>query len=167
MTSPVIQVYFIRHGIAAERGTYANDGQRPLSQKGILITEKVAQRLAALDLHVDTLLSSPLMRAVQTAELLCQADLATAFQVFEPLAPGGNLQDWLDWLGERSLGHETVALVGHAPDLSKWAQQLVQGERDAQWVFKKAGIIGVSLSDPKNSIGRSQLFWLAPPRLML
>ncbi|MEO0352865.1 MAG: phosphohistidine phosphatase SixA [Cyanobacteria bacterium P01_A01_bin.15] len=167
MPNSTTQVYFIRHGIAAERGTYVNDAQRPLIQKGLLKTKQVAQRLAALDLYFDTLLSSPLVRAVQTAELLCQADLATAFQVFEPLAPGGNLQDWLDWLGERSLGHETVALVGHAPDLSEWAQQLVQGGHDAQWVLKKAGIIGVSLSDPQNAIGHSQLFWLAPPRFMV
>lgn len=161
-------VYFIRHGIAAERGTYLDDDQRPLIEKGIHKTEKIAQRLLNLGLRFDILLTSPLVRAVQTAEVLCQAGLTQDYQIFQPLAPNGSIQDWLDWLSVRqSADLINLALIGHEPDLSQWAQLLVQGSIDNRWVLKKAGIIGVTLPVAKNAIGHSQLFWLAPPRLML
>lgn len=136
-------------------------------QKGIHKTEQIAQRLFKLGLCFNTLLSSPLVRAVQTAEILCQAQLSTNYQIFQPLAPGGNLQDWLDWLAAwQPLENKNLALVGHEPDLSQWSQQLVHGAIDNRWILKKAGIIGVNVPNSKNAIGQSQLFWLAPPRLL-
>lgn len=166
--SQTTQVYLIRHGIAAERGTHLDDTQRPLVEKGIRKTEKVAQRLTALKLRFDTLLTSPLVRAVQTAELLYQAGLAENYQVFGALGPGGSLHVWLEWLHNwQSSEHATLALVGHEPDLSQWAQQLVQGSSDNHWVLKKAGVIGIAVPKDKHVIGQSQLFWLAPPRLIL
>ncbi|MBX2863445.1 MAG: phosphohistidine phosphatase SixA [Leptolyngbyaceae cyanobacterium MAG.088] len=162
------QVYFIRHGIAAERGTYLKDEQRPLTDKGIHKTAKIAQRLSTLDLQFDLLFTSPLVRAVQTAEILCQANLATDYQIFPSLKPGGNLQDWLDWLNTwQTSTSQTVALVGHEPTLSQWSQQLVHGSTHHHWVLKKAGIIGLSIPQAKQAIGQSELFWLAPPRLIL
>ncbi|MEA5462186.1 phosphohistidine phosphatase SixA [Leptothoe sp. PORK10 BA2] len=163
-----MQIYFIRHGIAADRGSYGEDEQRPLIPKGIHKTQQVAQRLSQLGISFDTLLTSPLMRAVQTADIFCQANLAADYHIFQPLAPAGNIQAWLDWLTNwRGLGHDTLALVGHEPDLSQWCQQLVQGSIDDRWILKKAGIIGVTVPRTANPIGQSQLFWLAPPRLML
>lgn len=131
-------------------------------------TAQVAQRLLKLGLSFNTLLSSPLVRAVQTADILCQANLTTSYQIFQPLAPGGDLQDWLDWLADwQSPENKNLALVGHEPDLSRWSQQLVHGSINNRWILKKAGIIGVSVPNPRNAIGQSQLFWLAPPRLLL
>lgn len=165
---PQTHVYFIRHGIAAERGTYSDDDQRPLVEKGIRKTENVAQRLVELGLYFDTLLTSPLVRAIQTAEILCEANLAESYQVFEPLAPDGKLQDWLTWLGQwQSIVPASLALVGHEPDLSQWAQQLVQGHIDNRWGLKKAGIIGVTVPKAAEAVGYSHLFWLAPPRFLL
>ena len=162
------RVYFIRHGIAAERGTFQDDGQRPLIEKGIIKTTKIAQHLGAVGLKFNTLLTSPLVRARQTAELLCQEGLAEEYQLFEPLAPEGSLENWLHWLANwQSRNHTSLALVGHEPDLSNWAQQLVHGESNHQWVLKKAGVIGVEVPEAHNAIGHSQLFWLAPPRLMI
>ncbi|MBT9317319.1 phosphohistidine phosphatase SixA [Leptothoe spongobia] len=162
------QVYFIRHGIAAERGVYHDDSQRPLVEKGRLKTAKIAQRLMELGLEFNTLLTSPFIRATQTSELLCQTGLAEKYQIFEPLAPGGNLEHWLYWLITwQSVKRPTLALVGHEPDLSNWAQQLVHGDNHHQWVLKKAGIIGLEVPDGQVAIGHSQLFWLAPPRLIL
>ena len=79
------------------------------------------------------------------------------------------MRDWLDWLTDwRALSHrKTLALVGHEPNLSQWSQQLVHGSMDDGWILKKAGIIGVSVPRMENPMGQSQLFWLAPPRLML
>ena len=162
------QVYFIRHGIAAERGTSADDDQRPLVNKGIRKTEKIAQRLVELGLQFDGLLTSPLVRAVQTAEILCRAGAATDYQIFQPLAPEGRLCAWLAWLADwLSPECQSIALVGHEPELSQWAQLLVQGTADDRWVLKKAGIIGIDIPAYTAPIGASQLVWLAPPRFIV
>lgn len=162
------QVYLIRHGIAAERGTYPDDSQRPLIKKGVLRTTNVAQRLTALGLKFDTILTSPLVRAKQTAKILQQAGLAKGYEVSTELAPNGNLSPWLLWLEHwQNQGHTTLALVGHEPDLSRWAQHLVHGSRHDQWILKKAGIIGLAVPKAQQALGRSHLFWLAPPKFII
>ena len=162
------QVYLIRHGIAAERGTYTDDDQRPLVDKGVRKTEKIAQRLMELGLRFDGLLTSPLVRAVQTAEILCRVGVAADYQMFQPLAPGGSLAAWLTWLTDwLSPQHQSIALVGHEPDLSQWGQILVQGAINDRWIMKKAGVIGIYMPAHINPIGGSQLVWLAPPRFIL
>ncbi|MEM6837626.1 MAG: phosphohistidine phosphatase SixA [Cyanobacteria bacterium P01_C01_bin.120] len=168
-SSPQTELYFIRHGIAAERGTYANDDERPLTDKGRSRTQAVAERLIALDCKVELILSSPLIRAHQTSQILVAAGLAPTAKPLELLVPGGHLTDWLLWLADWQLTHPVshLALVGHEPDLSSWAQQLVHGEARDRWQLKKAGVIGVQVPEARGAIGHSQLFWLTPPRLLL
>jgi phosphohistidine phosphatase len=181
----ITEVYFIRHGIAVARQEGSEDEGRSLTQKGIAKTQRIAQRLSDLGLQFDTLLSSPLVRAQQTSEILQAAGLASHAQDFLPLQPGGNLLDWLIWLGQWQFAHSnanhaepwensvhtSVALVGHEPSLSQWAQQLVSGpsptSQTSGWILKKAGIIGLQVPAAKRAIGHSQLFWLSPPRFLL
>jgi phosphohistidine phosphatase len=168
LTERQTAVYFIRHGIAAERGTYANDDDRPLTAKGIRRTQQVAERLQSLGIQFDGLLSSPLIRAQQTAQLIKTVGLCAQVETFAPLSPGGILEDWLVWLGAwQATGATRLALVGHEPDLSRWAQQLVAGQTHDRWVLKKAGVIGVQVPSAKNAVGNSELFLLVPPRLFL
>lgn len=163
------EVFFIRHGIAAERGTYANDGDRPLTEKGRQRTAAVAARLVQLDCRVEKILSSPLVRAQQTTELLLGAGIASEAETLADLAPEGSLSDWLSWLGTWQDDHpiSRLALVGHEPDLSAWAQQLVTGQDSDRWQLKKAGVIGVTVPEAAGAIGNSELFWLTPPRFLV
>ncbi len=165
------EAYFIRHGIAVDRQANVADETRSLTPNGITKTQRVAQRLIDLGLQFDFLLTSPLTRAQQTADILHTAGLSSPAQEFLPLQPGGNLSDWLTWLKARQTTSQTtsqtVALVGHEPDLSQWAQQLVTGSDRHQWILKKAGIIGLRLPAADQAIGQSQLFWLSPPRFLL
>lgn len=166
------EVYFIRHGIAAERGAYANDADRPLVAKGLRKTQQVAERIKACGVAFDLILTSPLVRAKQTADLLKAAELCSDIEEFLALSPGGQLEDWLTWLADWQQRHGApeppcLALVGHEPDLSQWAQQLVQGQTHDQWVLKKAGIIGLSIPDAKSALGNSDLFLLVPPRFFI
>ncbi|MEL6381595.1 MAG: phosphohistidine phosphatase SixA [Cyanobacteria bacterium J06626_18] len=167
--SPQTELYFIRHGIAAERGTYAKDEERPLTEKGRSRTESVAWRLQTLDCKVDCILSSPLVRAQQTAGILLDIGLSATSEILDDLAPEGSLQTWLPWLANWQTQHprSCLALVGHEPNLSHWAQELVTGQVSDRWILKKAGVIGVSVPAAADAIGQSQLFWLAPPRLLL
>lgn len=164
------QLYLIRHGIAAQRGTYANDDDRPLTEAGRQKTTAIATRLHQLSLRFDQLLTSPLVRAQQTAAILHQATLGPTPEICDALQPGGDLGDWLPRL-TLGQGAEKVAIavIGHEPDLSQWAQQLVGGcDRSAEdaWILKKGGIIGLQVPT-ENAMGHSQLFWLCPPRLLL
>ena len=169
VSSPQTELYFIRHGIAAERGTYENDDERPLTDAGQARTQAIAQRLLALGCQVDWVLSSPLVRAQQTTQILLEAGIAPTVETTHTLSPVGQLQAWLPWLDQWQREHpiSRVALVGHEPNLSEWAQQLVTGRRGDRWKLKKAGVIGVKAPAAVTAIGHSELFWLTPPRLLL
>ncbi len=187
MSIYVTEVYFIRHGIAVAREQELEDEARSLTQKGTAKMQRIAQRLSDLGLQFDVLLSSPLTRAWQTAGILQAAGLASQIQEFSPLRPDGSLIDWITWLGQWQFAHSnksvadpehwensaqtSVALVGHEPNLSQWAQQLVNGQtlplRQDSWALKKAGIIGLQVPVAKRAVGQSKLFWLSPPRFLL
>ncbi|RZM79410.1 phosphohistidine phosphatase SixA [Leptolyngbya iicbica] len=168
-SSPQTELYFIRHGIAADRGTYAQDAERPLTEQGELRTAAIADRLVQLGCRVEHILTSPLVRAHQTTQILLEAGVAPTSTTLDVLAPNGNLHTWLDWLTDWQLSHPVsrLALVGHEPDLSNWAQLFVHGEATHNWRLKKAGVIGVEVPAAQNAIGHSILFWFAPPRLLL
>ena len=161
-----MELYLIRHGIAADRHDAIADRDRPLTTTGIERTQAVAQRLAALGWSVSSLHSSPLVRARQTADILVAAGRCDRVKIDPHLAPDGQLGPWLDTLPRRNaIG--PMALVGHEPNLSEWAAQLLGNATKATIVLKKAGIIGLALPEEGSPISRSQLFWLTPPRLFL
>ncbi|MGJ3249042.1 MAG: phosphohistidine phosphatase SixA [Elainellaceae cyanobacterium] len=161
-------VYLIRHGIAAERGTYAHDDERPLTNMGDRKTRKVAQRLHQLQIRFDLILTSPLVRARQTAVILKEANLSPQLELSDYLSPDGDFTGWLAWLAQwRSSDTDCLALVGHQPNLSNWAEILTWGSARNQMVLKKAGIIGMTLPANGSPIGRSDLFWLTRPRFLL
>jgi phosphohistidine phosphatase len=165
-----IELYIIRHGLAGEHGTYANDHDRPLTDEGRAKTKRVAQRLKDLGIRFDLMQTSPLVRAQQTAELL--QGLSDRLEVCADLAPGGNFDAWITGLaqwrqvGRRQAGTQ-LAIVGHEPALSEWAERLLWGSVRHQLILKKAGVIGLLLPEKESPIGRSQLFWFTPPKYLL
>ena len=163
------EVYLIRHGLAGERGSYADDTQRPLTAEGRRKTQQVAQQMRSIGLQFNLMLTSPYVRAQQTAEILMAAHLSPQLQEVEFLAHAGKLEDWLAWRQnwEERSPDSKLALVGHEPELSAWAEQLIWGEVRGQILLKKAGAIGLLVPTSGEAIGHSQLFWLTPPRLLL
>jgi len=163
-----LELYFVRHGLAGLRRRATNDGARPLTAAGVRRTRAVARRLLEGGLRFDGLLTSPLVRARQTADILHAVGLAPPPKDFPPLAPGGEVQALLRWLPDwRSRGRPRLGLVGHMPDLAAWAEELVWGEPRGRLVLKKAGVLGLTLPPSGSPLGRSSLFLLAPPRLLL
>ncbi len=158
-------LYLIRHSLAGQHGDYENDRERPLTEEGKRKTHQVAKRLSELDLKFDLILTSPLVRAKQTAEILQDAGLSKYLEVATYLAPGGNIQTWIDWLEGWKASEKSLALVGHEPDLSTWAETLIWGNAEGKLRLKKAGAIGLTLPLAGSPIAHSQLFWLTPPRL--
>jgi len=164
-----VELFLIRHGIATEREISIKDEERSLTEEGYQKTRKVAKRLFNLGLRFDLILTSPLVRSRQTAEILRSSGLSSKLEESSYLAPDGNIQTWIDWLEQQqNLGSDThLAMVGHQPDLGQWAEILVWGEARASLVVKKAGIIGLKLPETGSPVGRSQLFWLTPPKFLL
>uniref|UniRef100_A0A832H1N8 Phosphohistidine phosphatase SixA n=1 Tax=Oscillatoriales cyanobacterium SpSt-402 TaxID=2282168 RepID=A0A832H1N8_9CYAN len=162
-----MELYLIRHGLAGESGSYPNDDERPLTEEGKKKTRQVAKRLVSLGLQFDLILTSPLVRAHQTATILMDVGLGAQLENANYLADG-NIDRWLAWLKSWEVGkHRQLALVGHEPSLSQWAEQLVWGEAKGAIEFKKSGVLGLVLPTHGSPIGRSTLFWLTPPRFLL
>ena len=163
-----MQLLLLRHGIAEDG---VPDAARPLSPAGIRRTTAVLERLLALDLRCDPLLSSPLLRARQTAELVVAAGLAPALQLAPALAPGGDAYGWLQGVisaisGEASpssCGDRRLGLVGHEPDLTTLAARLI-GAPAGSLQLKKAGVM-VLAWQPGSALAQLQL--LASPKLLL
>lgn len=162
-----MQLYIIRHGLAGQHGDYPNDDERPLTTEGKRKTEQVARRLRQLGLKFDLILTSPLTRAKQTAEILKAADLSDSLKVEGYLAPSGDIQTWLAWFEAWRTPEKTLALVGHEPGLSSWAETLIWGEVRDRILLKKAGAIGLEVPDHGVILANCQLFWLTPPRFLL
>ena len=164
-----MEVYLIRHGIAAERGTYTDDEKRPLVEQGRYKTKKAAEHLLSTKLRFDLILTSPLVRAYQTAEILQQVGLSKKMDTFSPLKPHGGIEQWLSWLQQWQAEHPEgkLALVGHQPDLGNWAEMLIWGTVKGQIIVKKSGIVGLKLPGIGTPISRSTLFLLTSPKWMV
>jgi phosphohistidine phosphatase len=164
-----MEIYLIRHGIAEEQKTGIKDEERELTKEGKQKTEKVAHRLVELGRQFDLIVTSPLMRARQTAEIFLACGLSCQLEESNHLAPNGNIFNWLDyWLKPKNFPENAqIAIVGHEPCLSNWAEILLWGEAKDSLVLKKAGMIGLKLPEIGSPVGRSQMFWLTPPRYLL
>jgi phosphohistidine phosphatase len=158
------ELYLIRHGIAAERGeNYPDDTKRPLTNEGVQKLRKEAKALIALDITLDVILTSPLVRARQTAELV-----AAAFRNPPPivtmtsLAPGSAHNAIIEDLSKQHRRHQ-IALVGHEPGIGELAGRLIGLRRPLE--FRKGAIccIDVAALPPA---GPGQLRWFLTPRIM-
>jgi phosphohistidine phosphatase len=164
----LVELYLVRHGLAGEAKASRDDRLRPLSRAGFRRTRAVAKRLTALGLGFDVLLTSPLVRARQTADILHAERLAGRPKELSCLAPGGDFGDFLEWLSRwRRSGKTRLALVGHMPDLGAWAERLLVGKSRQRLVLKKAGVLGLTLPAHGTPLGRSSLFLLVPPRYLV
>ncbi|MCT7970966.1 phosphohistidine phosphatase SixA [Laspinema olomoucense] len=167
MKTPSI-VYLIRHGIAENRVDNVSDEKRQLTKEGVQKTRKVANRLHQLNIHFDLILTSPLLRARQTADILQTAGLGQKIKESTSLVPNGDINNWLNWYQQwRQSGGHCLALVGHQPDQGNWAEILVWGESREGLILKKAGVIGLVLPETGDPVGNSSLFWLTCPKLLL
>jgi phosphohistidine phosphatase len=164
-------LYLIRHGIAIDRDDKIADGDRYLTAKGIAKTTTVARALAAR-WQFDYIFTSPLLRARQTAEILDSQHLCCQpIEIAIELAPGGSLDPWVQAWNDRArnleLKHDRLALVGHEPDLSQWAERLVFGRVEGKIQLKKAGIIELEFPTTTIDIGAATLNALLAPRYLI
>jgi len=158
------ELYLIRHAIAAERSdAWPDDAKRPLTEDGIDRMRKAARGLARLDVTIDLVLTSPLVRAKQTAEIVAAAiDTRPAVTVIESLAPGASYNALMADL-EKHARKSRIALVGHEPGIGELAARFI-GSRHAI-EFKKGAVCRIDL-EAIPPAGPGDLRWFMTPRVL-
>ena len=163
MSTPT-ELYLVRHAIAAERGSeWPDDNKRPLTERGISRFKEVVKGLRHLDVAVDEIFTSPLLRARQTAELLAAGlDGKPPVKVLEALAPGHSFTSFMSQLAKVAK-RRRVVLVGHEPDLGELAAHLIGAGRAL--AFKKGGVCRIDIGS-LSSRRAGSLIWFFPPHVL-
>ena len=162
----MIRIYLVRHGIALDpedRGALADD-DRPLTAKGRLRFRRSARAFARLDEPPGFILVSPLARAVQTAEILAAALKADEVTVLEELRPEGPIGKLLSEVGRRVKDGQSVALVGHDPQMSQLVAALGDVPRaDVPRIdFRKGAIVRIDVGELPGARPSQPRWWLKP-----
>jgi len=138
-----MELYLLRHGIAVDRGAhrFRDDSHRPLTPEGIQRTRKVARSLAVLKCGFDVVLTSPYVRAKQTADIVAEVlEIPQKLRLCSALAPTGKPRDLVADLRKHGMRDSKMLLVGHEPGMSLFASLLISGKPDADLTLKKAGL---------------------------
>jgi len=159
-----VELYLIRHGVAEERGAaWPDDGKRPLSDDGMARLRKSARGLEELGVTFDVILTSPLLRTRQTAEIISGGlDAHPHVVQVQSLAPGGTYQTVMVDL-EKHARRARIALVGHEPGIGELAARLI-GTRHAI-EFKKGAVCRIDVDAlPPSAPG--DLRWFLSPKIL-
>jgi len=163
-----MKLYILRHGEAADHDDprFNNDAERPLTVKGLKRTKLLANALRQWDITFDAILSSPLVRARETAEIVARGlSLHERLEFSEHLAPSGDVEKLVNHLNALQPAPENVLLVGHEPYLSNLISLLCAGGPNLSLTLKKGGLCRMEVE--QLTAGRcAQLEWLLPPRLL-
>ena len=158
------ELYLIRHGIAEERGeAWPDDDKRPLTADGISRLKKSARGLEQLGVTFDVVLTSPLTRTRQTADVIAGAfEPRPPIVAIESLAPDGSAPAVLADL-EKHSRRERIALVGHEPNLGELAARLIGARRPFE--LKKGAVCRIDL-ETLPPAGPAALRWFMPPKAL-
>jgi len=158
------ELYFIRHGVAEERGdAWPDDAKRPLTDDGVTRLRKGLRGLRRAGIGFDVVLTSPLVRARQTADVVASAaDPRPSIFVVEALAPGGAFASLMTEI-EKYAKRGRIALVGHEPDIGEVTARLIGARQPI--VYKKGAVCRVDLA-AGSSPAPGVLRWFLTPKLM-
>lgn len=160
-----MKLLLVRHAIAEDRETFQESGEpdekRPLTKDGRKRMKRVAGGFAELVPQLDVIASSPLTRAVQTAEIIARSyddEAVTIVDALDPVQPYDAFLSWLKQLDDV----ETIAAVGHEPHLSGLASWLLTGGDHTFFEFKKGGACLLEFNG-QVAAGAAQMRWLLTP----
>ena len=148
------QLWFLRHGEAEPHDARADDSDRRLTERGEEQSRVAGQALATLEITFQLVLTSPRIRALDTARLTCQ-ELGSDFVVDNALSSEFATDDALE-LGAAAGNEKRVLFVGHEPDFTQVVSDLTGARLD----LKKGGVAGVRMTGSR----RGELLVLLRPR---
>ena len=160
-----MKLLVIRHAIAEDREVWAktgeSDDERPLTDAGRKKMKRAARGLRRLVDSIDLLATSPLVRAVQTTEIVARKFKGVPTTVTPVLSPEQQFDAFQEWL--RSVDRaELVAIVGHEPHLSGLVSWLVTGRNGSVIELKKGAACLLEL-DRQRAAGTATLLWALTP----
>ena len=156
---PPLELYLLRHADAGDAAAWpGDDAERPLSKKGRRQAKGVARLLRDLGLRVDAVISSPLLRATQTAKPVAKA---TGVQVLtdDRLGYDFGRRELAAMVAQVGVGMQRVILVGHDPGFTEVASLLAGTRIDVA----KGALVRIDLADREVRAGAGELRWLVPP----
>src|SRR5512138_2137444 len=163
-----MNLYIVRHAIAVQRGTpgYDDDSQRPLTEKGRKKMEKIVKGLRQLGAELDVILSSPYVRARDTAKIVAEEfGLEEKLAFTDNLTPSNNFDRLINEINEKyNVGN--LALVGHEPMLSSFISFLTTGNTNADITLKKGGVCCL-LAEDLGARPHASLVWLLTPAIVI
>lgn len=161
---PALELYLIRHGLAAERGDeYPDDSKRPLTSDGIASLRKEVKGLEALAIGFDHVITSPLVRAKQTAEVFVQhLNTKPSMSTSDALAPAGSHAGVVQEVVKHARKGR-IALVGHEPNIGELAARLIGSRTPLD--FKKGAICRIDF-DALPPKGAGRLRWFVTPKML-
>ncbi len=161
-----MQLVVIRHGIAVERShsddEIHSDEKRPLTDKGHRRMKSAARGLKRLVPSFSLLATSPLTRALQTAEIVARQYRGLEPQLVDELTPSAPRGRLLEWLAAHQLD-DTVGIIGHEDGLSTFVSWLISARPESHLVLKKGGACLVQLPGQVEP-GAATLEWLLTSR---
>lgn len=159
-----MELLLVRHAIAYERDLkrWRDDRKRPLSPRGVARAHKAASGLRRFSAAPALLLSSPLLRTSQTAIILHESAGWPKPASCAELEPGRAPEEFLGFLA--GLTAESIAAVGHAPDLGVLLASCLGGA-PAAFEFRKMGAALVRFRGRARA-GAGQLVWFVTPRVL-
>jgi phosphohistidine phosphatase len=161
-----MNLYLLRHGIAEEfgKGGIENDEDRPLTPKGERRVAQVAEALLEMGVFLDLILSSPYLRARQTAEIVAESlGLRKRLRLLEELTPSRSQARLVAAITELKPPPRELLLVGHEPSLSSLISLLISGAPGLEIQMKKGGLCKLSTEGLSPS-RCARLEWLLHPR---
>ena len=162
-----MELLVVRHAIAEDREAFAatgrDDGLRPLTADGARKMRRTARGLHEVVPSVDAIVSSPLVRASETAEILRREYEMDDVHTVDILAPGTAVPDMVAWLASQD--RDVLLIVGHEPELGRLVTYLVSGIDHPGVDFKKGGACLVQF-DTQPGAGSGRLLWAMPPSLL-
>ena len=163
-----MNLYVVRHAIAVDEGTsdYGSDSERPLTDKGRKKMRQIAKGLRNLGVEFDLILSSPYVRARETAEIL-----GDVFKMKKKIAFSENLIPMAEpdlLIAEINENHsvDSLALVGHEPHLSSLVGLLTAEGTKLDITLKKGGVCCLSADDLHHE-HHATLEWLLTPGILV
>lgn len=163
-----MELLILRHAIAFPKDAkrWPDDGERPLTAEGVKRARRAAAGLKRLTKCPKLVLTSPLVRARDTAVIFAQAARWPKAVECEALSPNGALEDVLEALRRQGGKAECVAVVGHQPHLGRLLALCLRGNaRPEAFELRKSAVVSVQFEGPPRA-GQGMLTALFPPRAL-
>jgi len=159
-----MRIYFLRHAKSQSRATwFEDDGLRPLTEEGVRLMGRQAVYLRKMGPTPEFIVTSPLVRAQQTAAIVAQEFGSDSVLVEDGrLAPGFNRERLVEII-DAYAGAESLMIVGHEPDFSATVTQVIGGGRVQ---FKKGGLARVDIVERVGDLVYGVLVSLLTPSHM-